>query len=134
MQRSAWFGLTFAVALAAQAWPANALHDESLNRQLLKLAPATRLEQTCDTEVMRRINKADNPFSVDKVIAYTFADPVIGRNEITADGAAFRSRRDWYRLSYHCETDPRHLDARELDYRIGAKIPRKLWRELSLYD
>lgn len=49
-----------------------ALDDARLNRQLMRLDMETRLEQTCDTEVMQQINREHREFSVDKVIAYTF--------------------------------------------------------------
>ncbi|PWW02277.1 uncharacterized protein DUF930 [Hoeflea marina] len=99
----------------------------------LKLDPATRLEQTCDTEVMRLINREET-FNVDKVIAYTFDDTIVRRNAIKAPGAVFRSRGDWYRLSFDCVTGPQHLNARALDYKIGAKIPRSSWQDYYLYD
>lgn len=51
--------------------------DRSLVRQFEKLDPQTRLEQRCDTEAMERIGADKTSFRPDKVIAYTFADPVM---------------------------------------------------------
>ncbi len=111
-----------------------ALSDEKLNGQLLKLDMETRLEQTCDTEVMLRINLENRKLSVDKVIAYSFAEPRMKKDSITAPGAVFRSRGEWYHLSYACKTGPRHLDAHQLDYEIGPMVPRSKWRKHYLYD
>lgn len=122
-----------ALALVCLAFPAQAL-DEDTKRQLMKLAPQARLEQTCDTEAMRHINKDGKTYTADKVIAYTFKDPLFERNAITAPGAVFRSRGDWYHLSYECSTGPRHLDVQSLNYRIGDKIPRSAWEKYYLYD
>jgi hypothetical protein len=127
--------LVAAMALMTlDASAAMALDDARLNRQLMRLDPQTRLEQTCDTEVMRQINREHRDFNVDKVIAYTFRDPVSVKNALSAPGAVLRSDGDWYRLSFRCETGPRHLDAHAMEYSIGAKVPRSDWREHDLYD
>jgi len=105
-----------------------------LNGQLLKLDPETRLEQTCDTEVMFKINRQHGNYKVDKVIAYSFKDSTINHNTVEAPGAVFRSRGHWYHLKYFCQTGPRHLDAHKLTYEIGAEIPRKQWAAHYLYD
>ena len=126
--------IALAIIAPCAASGAMALNDERLNRQLLKLDPQTRLEQTCDTEVMLRINRDRNSFKVDKVIAYAIKDPVVRKYSIKAPGAVFRSRGDWYRLSFDCTTGPRRLDAQSLHYEIGSKIPKSDWRKLNLYD
>jgi hypothetical protein len=123
--------LALILATASPAW---ALDSERLNRELLKLDPVTRLEQACDTEVMLRINKENRDYSVDKVIAYTFTNPTIGPNSIKAPGAALRSRGTWYHLSFYCETEAEHLDAKKLSYEIGTAIPREDWEQYYLYD
>lgn len=120
--------------LAISVAPARALDNEGLNEQLLKLDPKTRLEQTCDAEVMTRINRDEKDFRVDKVIAYTFSEPVMEKDAIHARGAVFRSHGSWYRLAYDCRTGPRHLDARTLIYRIGSEVPRQDWDRYFLYD
>ena len=89
-----------ALCLIAFASGGEAAGDDGVNRQLLKLDPTTRLEQACDYEVMVRINTKDPRFLADRVVAYTFKDPVIEGNAISAPGAAFRSKGEWYHLSY----------------------------------
>lgn len=111
-----------------------ALDDARLNQQLMRLDPDTRLEQTCDTEVMFRINREQKAFSVDKVIAYTFRAPTAEDNVIKAPGAVFRSRGEWYHLAYECKTGPRHLDAQSLVYTIGQKVSKSQWASHYLYD
>lgn len=127
-----------AVALAATliggtsgAW---ALKSQRMNAQLLKLDPQTRLEQTCDVEVMDRINRDSRSYRVDRVVAYTFETPVVGKQSISAPGAAFRSGGKWYRLSFRCVTGPKRLDAHSLEYDIGDEIPRSEWKDYNLYD
>lgn len=133
---SRFLGLIISMAIAGyeSSMPAMALDDGHLKGQLMKLDPETRIEQTCDAEVLLRINRDQDSLSVEKVVAYTFEDPVFGTNSVKAHGAAFRSHGSWYHLSYDCVTGPRHLDAHELHYEIGAKIPKKEWGKYDLYE
>jgi hypothetical protein len=108
--------------------------DATIKKQLQKLDPSERMEQSCDTEAMRKIGADKNGFRPDKVIAYTFSDPDMGENSIHAPGAVFRSRGDWYHLTYNCVTGPKHINVRSLDYKIGEKVPREKWTKYYLYD
>lgn len=53
--------------------------DASVMRQLNALAPEERLEQRCDIEAMERIATEQKGMKPDKVIAYTFGDPEVGK-------------------------------------------------------
>ena len=119
-----------ALLTAAPAFAAN----QAMLKQLEKLDPDTRLEQRCDIEAMDRISAAKKGFKVDKVVAYTFAEPVPGENSHKAPGAVFRSDGEWYRLSYTCTTSAEHIDIKSFDYRIGSMVPRAAWTEHYLYD
>lgn len=101
--------------------------NASEKAQLEKLDPATRLEQRCDVEAMERITREQNKFSVDKVLAYAFSDPVTKKNAIKADGAAFRSREHWYKLSFVCKTDEEHINIVSFRYDIGDEVPQDQW-------
>ncbi|MBP1870882.1 hypothetical protein LPJGGPFB_00965 [Ensifer adhaerens] len=118
------FAATFSPALAM---------DQSLVRQFEKLDPQTRLEQRCDTEAMERINADKSTFKPDKVIAYTFAEPVMKEDKMKAPGAVFRSKGEWYKLKFKCLTDAEHLDILSFEYKIGELVPRDSWDEFYLY-
>jgi len=123
-----------AAILLFMAPPSTSLaRDSSIKEQLLKLDPKTRLEQACDTEAMIRI-KQDGDYRPDKVIAYTFRDPVYGADSIKAPGAVFRSKGEWYHLSYRCQTGPQNIDVRTFAYQIGGKVLRENWDKYFLYD
>lgn len=118
--------------VAAIAAPAAAM-DQSLVRQFEKLDPQTRLEQRCDTEAMWKINADKTSFKPDKVIAYTFADPVVENDRLQAPGAVFRSKGEWYKLKYNCSTGPDHIEVLSFNYKIGDLIPRGEWDAHYLY-
>lgn len=107
--------------------------DQSLVRQFKKLDPQTRLEQRCDTEAMDRINADESGFKPDKVIAYSFGEPIYDANQIKAPGAVFRSKGEWYRLKFKCVTGPDHIEVLSLKYKIGEQIPRDQWDGHYLY-
>lgn len=106
--------------------------DARIVRQLDALAPNERREQRCDIEAMDRIRK-EGDFRPDKVIAYTFADPIESGNSIRAPGAVFRSRGDWYHFSFRCTTSDDHFEVLSFRYEVGAKIARDQWDELNLF-
>ena len=107
--------------------------DARVIRQLNALAPDERREQRCDMEAMTRI-RAAGKFRPDKVIAYTFADPVEKGNRLKATGASFRSAGDWYRLKFDCETAANGLKVLSFDYKIGSKVAREEWERYYLYN
>jgi len=122
-----------AMASLALAFPASAM-DNALRAGLMKLDPQTRLEQRCDAEVLDRITHDDRKFKADRVVAYAFATPEMSPDAIRSPGAAFRSKGQWYRLKFKCQTGPDHMDVLQLRYRIGDEIPEADWSKYNLYD
>lgn len=118
----------FLLSLAAMTFPALAM-NASMQAQLEKLDPETRLEQRCDVEAMERIAREHSNYDVDKALAYAFSDPVAKNNVLRADGAAFRSREHWYKLSYICKTDDEHIKVLSFEYKIGPEVPMSQWSQ-----
>ncbi|WP_242221364.1 DUF930 domain-containing protein [Shinella zoogloeoides] len=124
----------FALALAPFcASPALAL-DARIRGQLEKLTPEERLEQRCDMEAMDRIGGGKGGFRPDKVIAYAFGDPKLDGTTFKTKGAVFRSKGEWYRLSYKCEASEDRLEVNGFKYRIGEQVPHEEWAAHYLYD
>ncbi|PRD44157.1 hypothetical protein C5748_05985 [Phyllobacterium phragmitis] len=114
--------------LASTALPGMAM-GSSVAAQLMKLDPATRLEQRCDVEAMERIRADPGRFTPDKVLAYAYAEPIVGTNSIRTSGAAFRSGGKWFHLSFNCKTSPDHLKVLSFQYAIGSVIPKREWSQ-----
>ena len=93
---------------------------------LKRLLPIDQLEQRCDIEGMEKL-------VADKVIAYTFEDPKRTDVSIVADGAVFRKKGEWYRLSYSCTTSANHLAVISYRFKTGERIPHADWTRLNLY-
>ncbi|WP_313194101.1 DUF930 domain-containing protein [Shinella zoogloeoides] len=107
--------------------------DTRVRNQLQKLTPDERLEQRCDIEAMDEISGRAG-FRPDKVIAYAFGDPKLDGTTFKTKGAVFRSRGEWYRLSYKCEASSDRLDIHAFKYKIGDQVPHEDWAEHYLYD
>lgn len=114
------------------AEPALAI-DTRVRNQLQKLTPDERLEQRCDIEAMDEISGRAG-FRPDKVIAYAFGDPKLDGTTFKTKGAVFRSKGEWYRLSYKCEASSDRLDIHAFKYKIGDQVPHEDWAEHYLYD
>jgi hypothetical protein len=113
--------------------PAMAL-DARVRGELQKLDPEERLEQRCDMEAMDKISGAKEGYRPDKVIAYAFGDPKVDGTTLKTKGAVFRSKGEWYRLSYKCETSADRLEINAFKYTIGESVPHDQWAAHYLYD
>ncbi len=122
--------IAMALAVASPAFPM----DNALRAGLLKLDPQTRLEQRCDAEVLDRISHDESRYKADRVVAYAFATPEMGPDSIRSPGAAFRSKGEWYRLKFKCQTAPDHMEVIKFRYKIGEQIPKDEWSRYNLYD
>ena len=113
------------IAGIASASPAIARSSRA--DQMLKLDPATRVEQRCDARAMGSVGREHKGYRPDEFVAYAFADPVMRGTQIKAPGGAIRSSGKWYRLSYVCETSVDGLDIKSFSYELGAEVPRSEW-------
>jgi hypothetical protein len=140
------FALTLIVAIAAPSIDANAktkkrsksagisqaAASEKFRKALDRLDPQTRLEQVCDLEAMNRIKK-DQKYKPDRAQGAASAEPKTEGHKITAKGGAFRSKGDWYELSFVCEATPDHMKVLSFEYQTGKPIPKEKWEEYGLF-
>jgi hypothetical protein len=109
-----------------------AVVNEKFRKALDRLDPQTRLEQICDLEAMNRI-KRDQKYSPDRAQGAASADPKTEGHKLTATGGAFRSKGDWYELSFVCEATPDHMKVLSFEYQTGKSIPKAKWEEYGLF-
>jgi hypothetical protein len=123
-------GLVLAVLIvtAVTAYAGNTRFERSLRA----LAPSARLEQICDYTAMTKIRSAGE-HRPDRAVGYAIAEGKVTDNTLVADGAAFRSRKKWYRLSYTCKTTPDRMKVLSFDFKIGSEIPEEKWSAYGLW-
>jgi len=105
-----------------------------LQEQLRKLDPSTRLEQVCDIEAMRRINRDPNAFHPDRAVISAISDPKIAGHVAEGTGGAFRSKGKWYRFSFKCQVSDDHMRVLAFDYKLGDPIPESQWAKDGLWE
>jgi hypothetical protein len=123
-------GLVWVMVILAAAQAAAG--DKRLERSLRVLAPAERLEQICDYTATERIRK-DGEHRPDRAVGYAISSAKVTANTLVAEGGAFRSRKQWYQLSYTCTTTPDRMKVLSFDYKIGPPIPEEKWADYGLY-
>ncbi|WID95907.1 DUF930 domain-containing protein [Bosea vestrisii] len=96
-------------------------------REALKtLDAAERVEQLCNLEAMSQIHAWKVEFEPDRVVAFAMAGTKQSKTMLEAEGAAFRSRKQWYGLRFRCEMAANGKVA-GFQFRVGEAIPRSEW-------
>jgi len=124
-------GMTHATKLFATT-----LLKEPASREVRATLPTLdryeRITQLCNiesTEQIRRAIKGSNP---DTVSASAFADTTLATLTMTARGAAYRSRRNWYALTFTCTVLPDLSGVADYSFRNGDPIPKDQWEDHNL--
>lgn len=100
---------------------------------LPSLAPDERILQLCNIEAMGQVQTTkEASFEPDLVVAYAMAEPALSDHAVSADGAAFRSRKRWYGIRYRCTVSPDLSKVDSFAYRIGEPIPEDQWARHGL--
>ncbi len=99
---------------------------------LPRLAPDESVEQLCGLEAMGQIHDWQRDFEPDRVTAYALASTKLSGRVLTAEGAAFRSKRRWYGLRFACTVSPDLKRVTAFAFHVGEPIPRERWEALGL--
>ena len=99
----------------------------TLRRAMGTLEINERLVQLCDIEAMAQVREARPEFDPDMVVAYAMQQTEVRDGALVADGAAFRSRREWYGLTFRCEGLPDLSGVTTFSFSVGELIPHDLW-------
>lgn len=99
---------------------------------LPRLAPDERAEQLCGLEAMGQIHDWQRSFEPDRVTAYALAATRLSGGVLTAEGAAFRSRRRWYGLRFACTVSADLKRVTAFAFHVGEPIPQDRWETLGL--
>ena len=99
---------------------------------LATFASDERMVQLCNLEAMDQIRKWRADFQPEQVVPYATAEEKVAGTSITADGAAFRSKRNWYGLKFKCELAPDGETVTGFAFLVGDPVARAKWDELGL--
>lgn len=99
---------------------------------LAQLDEAERIEQICNIEAMGQVHAWKAEFEPDRVVAYAMAGTRLSPGVLRADGAAFRSRQNWYRLKFRCELTSDRKKIAGFEFEVGEAVPRSEWQARDL--
>ncbi|GAB4348597.1 MAG: hypothetical protein Kow0026_03310 [Oricola sp.] len=101
---------------------------------LPQLAADERAVQLCSIEALAQIAALDAEFAPDLLAAYATGAIRLAGPSVEADGAAFRSRGQWYALAFKCALNA-ELDAvAAFEFTIGKAIPHEQWAGHNLAE
>ncbi|TPM34120.1 DUF930 domain-containing protein [Mesorhizobium sp. B2-2-2] len=99
---------------------------------LKTFASDERMVQLCNLEAMDQIRQWRADFQPERVVPYATTAEKIAGTTITADGAAFRSRKNWYSLKFKCQLAPDGESVMGFEFLVGDPVAREKWDELGL--
>jgi len=88
--------------------------------------------QLCNLETMDQIRRWRADFRPERVVPYATAEEKIRGTTIAADGAAFRSRKNWYSLKFKCQLARDGESVIGFEFLVGDPVAREKWDELGL--
>lgn len=106
--------------------------NRALRNTLPTLAPIERIVQLCNIEAVEQVRLAAPETQPDSVSAASFAPPTLRDGVLVADGAAYRSDRQWYHLSFSCEPRADLLAVTAFSLELGDLIPETEWDSHNL--
>lgn len=125
---SAMVHATHLQAAAVLAEPAS----KEVRDTLPLLGGDERVVQMCNIEALAQIHIADARLVPDILVAYAMADMEVADRVVDAEGAAFRSQKQWYGFKFHCEVAVDLLSVTDFSFAIGEPIPRDQWESHDL--
>ncbi|WP_256753640.1 DUF930 domain-containing protein [Mesorhizobium sp. Mes31] len=99
---------------------------------LATFASDERMVQLCNLEAMDQIRRWRADFQPEQVVPYATAEEKITGTTIAANGAAFRSRRNWYGLKFRCQLAHDGESVVGFEFLVGDPVAREKWDELGL--
>lgn len=99
---------------------------------LAQLAPEERVVQLCNLEAMEQVHRWKAEFDPDFLVAYALSGVRLSGETLKANGGAFRSERQWWRIAYSCEVAADGNSVVGFAFKVGAAIPRDQWQDLGL--
>lgn len=120
---------------AKKMFAADTLADprsRSAVKELATFSDGEKVAQLCNLEAMGQVHAWRADFRPDRVVPYALKLDRREGDTIVANGAAFRSERNWYALKFKCQVAPDHRKVVAFEFQVGDPVPKTKWEELNL--
>jgi hypothetical protein len=125
------------VHVATNFYAARILNETGMakiKRAFGTLAPSERQVQLCNIEGLEQIRRNEPTYDPDTLVPYAMSDPLTAGLTLSAQGAAFRSRRKWYGMAFKCTVAADLQSVTAFEFKLGTPIPPAEWEEHNLND
>lgn len=127
---------TFPGLIAATALYSAQVMADPRSRQarsmMKQLDKRERMLQLCNLEGMQQVSRHGRDFQPDFLVAYAMGDVRMNGQQIIADGAAFRSKGNWFAMRYECGLNPDGQAIADFAFSVGKPVPREQWSARNL--
>ena len=96
------------------------------------MSDGDRIDQLCAIEASAQIHAWRNEYQPERLVSFAMSGTRMDGDILVADGAAFRSRKNWYRLRFRCGLTPDHTRIAAFEFQVGRPVPREEWEERNL--
>lgn len=96
------------------------------------LSGGERNLQLCNLEALEQVSRSQPGSAPDLVAPYAMKPEKVKGTSVEVEGGAFRSKRNWFNIRFHCEVDPAGQAVVAFSFAIGEAIPRDEWQEHNL--
>ncbi len=101
-------------------------------KAMSQMVEADRIDQLCAIEASEQIEAWKPDYRPDRLVSFAMSDTREDGDVLVADGAAFRSKRNWYHLRFRCGLSPDHAKVVSFAFEVGDAIPRDEWEPHNL--
>jgi hypothetical protein len=101
-------------------------------KMLATLSGGERNLQLCNLEALEQVNRSQPGSKPDLVAPYAMKPETVSGSSVEVEGGAFRSKRNWFNIRFHCEVDSAGKTVTAFAFAIGEAIPKDLWQEHNL--
>ncbi|MBB3590145.1 hypothetical protein FHX08_000489 [Rhizobium sp. BK529] len=98
---------------------------------LATLSGGERNLQLCNLEALEQIDRSRPGLKADLVAPYAMKPEKVSGGSVEVEGGAFRSKRNWFNIRFHCEVDPAGKVV-AFAFAIGDALPKDIWQEHNL--
>nr|WP_274706782.1 DUF930 domain-containing protein [Allorhizobium sonneratiae] len=108
------------------------LSNPHVRQALGHLPVEQRIVQMCSIETLEQIRHTMPGSYPDLLVPFSTTGGRISGHVLDASGGAFRSRGQWYDISYRCESDAKVTTILSYRFQIGEPVPRGEWAARKL--
>lgn len=117
--------------ISATQFYAAAILDDPANSEVREnfplLAGQEQIIQICNIEALEQLREAKPGEAPDALVGYAFDSVEVNGLDLVANGGAFRSNGQWYRIRYHCAVAADIRSVAAFDYALGELVPESEW-------